>query len=339
MRDAVTTRLSHRVMSQSPADIEQTADDTPDSAASERECILWDAFRDEHFEGTISSPWHPPLPLTTLVPAIEQLPLTIHRQYSLLRELDDKTRCMHFIFTHSRLWNVRDAGHSDQLRPLLNQYIDKRLNRETAPHDDLTPPQPHKQSSRALLSRIVRISDDVVRASEEKVNIALAVNNSVERHRRLLDHAIQEAQLSLGARPGTNTPSIHLPDLVVPRWSRTTRSSLSPLGDLDDGTILLQRSRLDVINFSVQDAAPGVSSQLQTSRNKKPRGKQWNSVPTGNQTVQLTFRGVAAGPPFALNPEDFVVDSSERLYCYCQEVSFGEVRNSISCIDHGPTSP
>lgn len=159
--------------------------------------------------------------------------------------------------TDSCLWNVRDSGHSDQLRPLLNQYIDKRLNHETVPHDDLPPPQPHKQSSRALLSRIVRFSDDIVRASEEKVNIALAVNNSVrntgfrsvttadsipevERHRRLLDHAIQEAQLSLGARTDANTPSIHLPDLVVPRWSRTTRSSLSPpLGNFDGGTNLL----------------------------------------------------------------------------------------------------
>ncbi|KAF8738616.1 hypothetical protein AX14_010910 [Amanita brunnescens Koide BX004] len=264
-------------MSQSPADVEQTADNTPDAVASERECALWDAFRDEHFE------------------AVEQLPLTIHRQYSLLRELDDKTRC-----------------HLDQLRPLLNEYTDKRLNHETVPRDDPTAPQPHKQGNRPLLTRIVRLSDDLVRASEEKVNIALAVNNSVERHMRLLDHAIQEVQLSLGARPGANTPSIHLPDLVVPRWSRTTRSSLSPLGNFDD----------------VEDVAAGTSSQLQASRNKKSRGKQWNSGTTGNQTLQLTFRGVAAGPPFALNPEDFVVDSSERLYCYCQEVSFGEM---IAC--------
>ena len=57
----------------------------------------------------------------------------------------------------------------------------------------------------------------------------------VERHLRLLDHAIQEAQLSLGARPGVNPAPIHLPDLVVPRWSRTNRNSLSPLGDSDGG--------------------------------------------------------------------------------------------------------
>jgi hypothetical protein len=66
---------------------------------------------------------------------------------------------------------------------------------------------------------------------------------------RLLDHAIQEVQLSLGARPGANTPSIHLPDLVVPRWSRTTRSSLSPLGNFDDGTNLFQVTTLYAIDF------------------------------------------------------------------------------------------
>lgn len=49
MRDGVMSLASHRVMSQSPEH------DTPDSAASERECVLWDAFRDEHFEGIISS--------------------------------------------------------------------------------------------------------------------------------------------------------------------------------------------------------------------------------------------------------------------------------------------
>jgi hypothetical protein len=145
---------------------------------------------------------------------------------------------------------------------------------------------------------------------------------------RLLDHAIQEAQLSLGARQGTNTPSIHLPDLVVPRWSRTTRSSLSPLGNFDDGANGLSGvPTLDAMNVLVEKVSSDVSSQLQTTRNRKSRGKQWNSGSAGNQTVQLTFRGVAAGPPFALNPEDFVVDTSERLYCYCQEVSFGEVRN------------
>jgi hypothetical protein len=86
---------------------------------------------------------------------------------------------MQLISTVCYFWNIYGSGHLDQLRPLLKGYIDKRLSHETFLHDDLTRPQSHKQSNRVLLSRIVRLSDDLVRASEEKVNIALAVNNSV----------------------------------------------------------------------------------------------------------------------------------------------------------------
>ncbi|KAK2467106.1 hypothetical protein APHAL10511_001364 [Amanita phalloides] len=252
-----------------------------DQPSDREQRVLWDAFREEHSE------------------AIDQLPLTIHRQYSLLRELDERTK-----------------AHLDQLQPLLTDYINHRLF-----HD------PQSQSNRRLLTRIVRLSDNLVRDSEEKVNIALAVNNSVERHLRLLDHAIQEVQLSLGAHPGSNAASIHLPDLVVPRWSRASRTSPSPLDNFDDGGMdgLLTISTLEATNSPLEMASFGISPQLQTNRGRKSRG---TGATTSNQTVQLTFRGVAAGPPFALTPEEFVVDSSERLYCYCQEVSFGEM---IAC--------
>lgn len=243
-----------------------------DSPSQEKERLLWEAIRDEHFQ------------------VVEQLPLTIHRQYSLLRELDERT-----------------GGYLEKLLPLMKDYIDGRqkcaLPDASDGQDEEPSTPPHPNHTRALLADILHLSDDLARSSEEKVNIALAVNNSVKRHIRLLDHAIRETQSSLGSQPGASAAPIHLPDLVVPRWSRNSRNSLSPVGDLD----------ADII------ASP------QSTRNKKLRGKSGSSA---NTTVQLTFRGVAAGPPFALTAEDLVVDSSERRYCYCQEVSFGEM---IAC--------
>ena len=137
----------------------------------------------------------------------------------------------------------------------MKSYAEKRLAYENLDAGDGHNGEIiHPGRTEELLANVVRLSDDLARSSEEKLNIALAVNSSVsdisdctgqhivqgsckvERHIRLLDHAIRETQAALGAPIGTSAASIHLPDLVVPRWSRITRNSLSPVGNLDAGT-------------------------------------------------------------------------------------------------------
>ncbi|KAF8636673.1 hypothetical protein AX17_003479 [Amanita inopinata Kibby_2008] len=283
---------------------------TEQVASLENEQILWETIREEHFG------------------VVEQLPLAIHRQLSLMRELDERTQY-----------------YSEALLPLLKGYADERLMAAQAVIKSLrelahtVERHPSLGSNHASLSHIIQLSDDFARTSEEKVNIALAINNIVERHMRLLDHAIheQEIQLSLEVRPGTSTLSIHLPDLVVPRWSRPSRSSLSPVGNAGaDPDAFLSTGDLAMVSSPIPLHSSSASTlpHLPQERSRKFRastrvvGKGDQARTTTSKTLQLTFRGVAAGPPFTLTSEDFVIDPSERLYCYCREVSFGEM---IAC--------
>jgi hypothetical protein len=63
-------------------------DEEETNSTLEREQEVWDAFREEHYEGM----WCTSRSTRDLevVAVIEQLPLTLHRQFSLLRELDEQ---------------------------------------------------------------------------------------------------------------------------------------------------------------------------------------------------------------------------------------------------------
>lgn len=82
--------------------VEQTVDNSPDATASDRQRVMWEVFRDEHFEGNHLTALA--FPLIDTIAAVEQLPLTIHRQYSLLRELDDRTECRQLLSTVYCFW-------------------------------------------------------------------------------------------------------------------------------------------------------------------------------------------------------------------------------------------
>ncbi|KIM53233.1 hypothetical protein SCLCIDRAFT_1158449 [Scleroderma citrinum Foug A] len=60
------------------------------------------------------------------------------------------------------------------------------------------------------------VSEESLRAAEEKVSIAQTAYEMVDRQIKLLDQAIkeQEAAISLGMRPGTHLAPIPLPDIV-----------------------------------------------------------------------------------------------------------------------------
>lgn len=68
--------------------------DTESDAHSilEKEREIWDSFREEHYEGIGAHVY--PLAVTKGRKAIEQLPLTLHRQLSLMRQLDEQASGM-----------------------------------------------------------------------------------------------------------------------------------------------------------------------------------------------------------------------------------------------------
>jgi hypothetical protein len=63
------------------------------SGESKKELEIWDAFREEHFEGGLSDFYRGQRrKADVLLLVIEQLPLSLHRQYTLLRELDEQAQ-------------------------------------------------------------------------------------------------------------------------------------------------------------------------------------------------------------------------------------------------------
>ncbi|KAF8558431.1 hypothetical protein OG21DRAFT_1504175 [Imleria badia] len=234
---------------------ESTQDDSQaDEPTEERkmEVDVWDAFKEEHHE------------------VLEQLPLSLHRQFKLMRELDSQGEVFHADLLASvrryihlreslvaRHTEVNSHAHSAEAdaTDVINVDVDQegdtsqnamQVDSTESTHgvNDLngaksaTPPaafQPNPgETTRTLLQHIAQTSEEAIRTAEEKVNIAQTAYETVDRHIRLLDQAIkeQEASISLGVRPGTHLAPILLPDLVVPRWARPSRVEHSPVPSL-----------------------------------------------------------------------------------------------------------
>lgn len=182
-------------------------------------------------------------------------------------------------------------------------------------------------TTRELLSHIACIADELLRAAEEKVNVAQAADDSVccissflvlchvlvgkvDRHIRLLYQAIkdQEALITLGARPGHLEPG-NLSKLTVGRWVKPARATLSPIDgdDLDE--------RPDDIQEPGDDPSEAFR-RLQISGTKKGRGR------TKQQSDEIH---TALTPPLTITLPAQVLPEQEEVYCYCKRGSFGEV--------------
>jgi hypothetical protein len=124
----------------------------------------------------------------------------------------------------------------------------------------------------------------------------------VERSIRLIDQAIQEQEhaIFLGARSGTRLAPILLPELSVPKWTKPARVTLSPDPD---------------------DAFDGAQTKAPAPRRKKSKkGRKKDPLPS-EAVVPLP----RPKPPVIPN-----ADPNEKRYCYCDQVSFGEVRAYVS---------
>ncbi|KAF8906039.1 hypothetical protein CPB84DRAFT_1770903 [Gymnopilus junonius] len=291
------------------------SDDNSDQRRAEKEQEAWDAIREAHYE------------------AIEQLPLTLHRQLSLMRQLDEQVlscteslppalrryitqrRVMAGISEndeHAKLQPSSTTPEGDDLAPSPSHSKSLAIGAEkstpSSPSEGfkvhaLSPgPQTASDLARGLLSQVAFMAEELLRASQEKVNLAQANHDSVERHIRLLDQAIkeQEASLSMDHPRSSSGLVIHLPDLAVPKW-RTSQAALN------DGLDLAAKDN-NTSSFGVtHDYAETL--QLNTTKRKKGPSNQ------GKKSTSLTI----TLPATQLN---------EELYCYCNRVSFGDM---IAC--------
>jgi hypothetical protein len=136
--------MSPRSRKRKRSEVEQEQE-LDEEAIQQRELLISDiasAFKDDFHE------------------AIDQLPLVLQRQFSLIRELDEQSR-----------------DNYSQLVASVNDYISHRLALQDPNVDPPTGKPAHY--GRELLTRIGCLSEEEIKAAEEKVNIAQNACDSV----------------------------------------------------------------------------------------------------------------------------------------------------------------
>lgn len=148
-----------------------------------------------------------------------------------------------------------------------------------------TPP-----TSKQLINRVSLLAKAALRASLEKVNLAQASWNAVDRHIRLLDAAIQEQEdtISFGVRPGTH-PATLLSSAIEAETPMTAAADASALAALAETALV----------------AKDPVGQPTEKKKKVPwnKGLRRAAGRKGQQTVA----------------------QEEPRYCYCNGVSYGDV--------------
>ena len=250
---------------------------------------------------------------------VEQLPLELHRTFTLMRELETKMQDrITFVASHTR--SYRDArlahrlqtgtpaiattpaaveeafvqpdyGTSSDMDAEGEEYEEEQVQFGTSPRKD-TPPSSSLGASRAarlsLLGGIARASTEAIRAAEEKVGLAMTAYDWIDRHIRRLDADLQrsESSLLLGLRAGTEA-------------SRGVRDALG----IGEGETLYGRSNAN-------------------------QGWEDDSVMSGQSTPLPTTATAARAADAALSASlvtDMAIDPNEPKYCYCDQVSSGDM--------------
>ncbi|KAG1883081.1 hypothetical protein F4604DRAFT_1984955 [Suillus subluteus] len=277
-----------------------TAGEEHDSEERKKELEIWDAFKEEHHE------------------ILEQLPLSLHRQYTLIRELDDQSNCMIVDVKQSNMTipvasdpeamqadspqaagaPPRDEQVSiDSPTEALNDTHNARSAASIAPSlesSSIGLPSSRK-TTRILLQQIAQVSEEALRASEEK------------------DQAIkeQEASISLGIRPGTHLAPILLPDLVVPRWN----VALRPHFPRRPPAILLPQESIE--ELSTESARPGRGRKAR----KKSEPESETPPPLPEEVLKIPAIRTTRSVKLKI-PAQAQADPNEPRYCYCNQVSY-----------------
>ncbi|EMD38702.1 hypothetical protein CERSUDRAFT_123242 [Gelatoporia subvermispora B] len=352
------------------ADQALTLDGEPESNAEPtKEQVIWDAFREEHYE------------------LLEQLPLSLHRSFALMRELDQQVldyrsqllpKLKDYISLRRKLHADKHqesaiqegpnaAGGEPQAQDAMVEDGVEESDEATAIHalQELAmgrangsahvngfattgagpAPLPKilsgsRPSSREMLTRVAQLAEEILRASNEKVNVARFAYDLVDRYIRDLDRAIkeQESSLTLGVRPGTHLANIMLPEPVVPRSTRGSRAPQSPVAtDVDTAQIQELGVQQEDINIGVSSGEPPAEEAAPMRKRKRGRSRRKSTpkeveVTQPEQATRETNRSLKLTVPplasVALYSNEMPIDPNEPRYCHCNQVSYGEM---IAC--------
>lgn len=170
----------------------------------------------------------------------------------------------------------------------------------------------------------------------------------VDRHIRLLDQSIREQEMSIsfGLRQGTH-PSL-LPDLAAPsRWARAARVTHSPIPGLSEdedmlaGPVISAGSEVTIGMATTGSEGPRASSSSSKKGKKSKKRRTDKVVATETEATPGTAASSTRSlrlkvPPLNSVQGDAAADPNEPKYCYCNRVSFGNVKSRFS--EHGMLS-
>ncbi|KLO14861.1 hypothetical protein SCHPADRAFT_902859 [Schizopora paradoxa] len=300
----MTTRSSRKRKRISSPDAVQEPDGVGNGDAEEQDAKdtdpVWESFKEEYGE------------------FFEQLPLSLHRTFALLYELDKQAQDTEAAvlpavrkYSRDRLSLARTESsvalkNTDENHPLMNVDIKGRSSSIT------TNTTTRAKPPNTILPHVSTLLYELVHAAEEKANLAKSAYDTVDRHVRLLDQSIkeQEARLGIGPRPA----GLFMPAIPGRRGGQANTDDALP------STI-----NLDDQGFHEQEAPslrpPGrVNRTNRSARPIKgpPRTLHDPPGPTEHKRREELV-GIGGGLP---------IDPHEPRYCYCNEVSWGEM---IAC--------
>ncbi|KAI0688745.1 hypothetical protein BC835DRAFT_1418924 [Cytidiella melzeri] len=316
--DVEQLQRAQNAASESPPDAEQ--------AAKEQE--IWDSLREENYE------------------AVEQLPLSLHRAYALIHELDQQVHDYNrqlMQALHAYVTARTTLAHPAANTPDVSMDVDISPNQTTSQQRmRMESPRPSRSqarsvpSTRELLRTIAQSSEGVMTASHEKLSVARFACDLIDRHNRDLERAIkeQETSLSVGLRPGTHPASIILPEVVVPPASRAPRTVHSPIPEDDDSfNESLPRPEHDAIVDLTQEVprAPTEKPSRKRTRGRVAKRTEGSAVPKASssspqrQVITLTVPPLIsmATENNSSQPMDQQPVDDEPRYCYCNGISAG----------------
>ncbi|KAF8582045.1 hypothetical protein K439DRAFT_1661980 [Ramaria rubella] len=177
----------------------------------------------------------------------------------------------------------------------------------TVPKSVPFPPRPKPKTTRELLTRISFLTGELLRASEEKVGLATAAYDSVDRHVRALDAAIKEHEnaAALGLREGTYSIGRIMQEMADPATHG---------GEGDD-----EEPQLGMIGPAAGDE--GQTLPRLSRNSKKDTQIHRKLFVDGQLPIRLHL-------PSGTTHHEMPIDPHEPRYCYCNQVSYGEM---IAC--------
>ncbi|GAA5821699.1 hypothetical protein JCM10212_004197 [Sporobolomyces blumeae] len=297
----------HRATRSTPpaGDLQPDEDDVQPGAADDQDRErIWDTVVDEYHD------------------IITELPLEYQRTFVLLRELEDEqqvhTKSIRTsLETYLRLRESSSPNLSTETPP----RTDPR-HRTSDPHRSAGAPSRQDATERARASEgernakqdISKALELAMRSAEDKVNLALTLYESVDRHIQRLDTdlALYEDSLVIGLRSGTQ-PSHDAPSALPnsPAGPTTSLGSRAVTGSID-------------VEAGRGHGAADRGSDRFIEEREREKKLEWDRM---KEVVKESNKGQAKevvdratlGMP---------IDPNEPRYCYCNQVSYGKM---IAC--------